>query len=112
VGVKGYLEGKRERPTTDEVSEILRKVEVVADTRTQVRTHHEAPTLTMKLTRCGSPCQAYVAHTDPEHSLSLPWQNGMTRMQTAEERTRVCGGHGLRPHAHIETLLCRMKTLI
>ncbi len=73
VGVKGYLEGNRPPPTTEEVRAILEKLAVVADARAQVRTHREATTLTMKLTKCGPPCQAYVAHTDREHSQSLPW---------------------------------------
>jgi hypothetical protein len=111
VAVKGYLDGLRDRPTTDEVRAILEKLAAVADARAQVRNHREAATLTSKLTRCGPPCQAYVAHTDREHSQSLPWQNGMTRMQTAEERARACSGHGQPQHAHIETLLGQMKAL-
>jgi hypothetical protein len=111
VAVKGYLDVLRERPTTDEVREILRKLQEVAQAKTGVRNHLQPSTLTIKLMECGPPCQAYVAHTDPEHSKSLPWQNGLTRMQTPEERRGITGGHGLPPHAHIETLLCRMKTL-
>jgi len=52
---------------------------------------------------------AYVAYTDPEQSQSLPWKNGLTRMQTAEERT---GKHRLPPQAHIQTLLLRMQKLL
>ncbi len=111
VAVKGYLDGLRDQPTTDEVREILRKLEEVAQAKAAVRNHRNESTLTIKLIHCGPPCQAYVAHTDREHSQSLPWQNGMTRMQTAEERARACSGHGQTQHAHIETLLCQMKAL-
>jgi hypothetical protein len=97
--------GLRGRPTTEEVRGILLKLEEVAKTKAQVRMNRNESTLTIKLMKCGPPCQAYVTHTDPQHSKSLPWQNGMTRMQTAEERA------GLRPHAHIETLLSQMQAL-
>jgi hypothetical protein len=109
--VVGYLEGKRVQPTTDEVREILRKLQEVAQAKAAVRNHRNESTLTIKLMTCGPPCQKYVAHTDVEQSESLPWQNGLTRLQTEEQRRETTGGHGLTQHAHIETLLGQMKVL-
>jgi hypothetical protein len=108
VSVKRYLVSLRHRPTTEEVKAILQKLEEVAQAKAGVRNHRNTSTLTMKLMKCGPPCQAYVAYIDPEQSESLPWQNGLTRMQTAEERI---GGHRLPPQAHVQTLLLRMQKL-
>jgi hypothetical protein len=106
VEVKGYLVSLRPRPTTEEVRAILQKLQEVARAHAQVRNHRDDSSLTIRLRRCGRPCQAYVAYIDPEQSMSLPWQNGMTRMQTAEER------RGLPPQAHVQTLLLRMQKLL
>ena len=96
----------RDRPTTEEVRIILRKLQEVAQAQARVRNHRNESSLSMKLQACGPPFQAYVAYTDPEQSKDLPWQNGLTRMMTAEER------RGLPLQAHIQTLLLRMKTMV
>ena len=105
VSVKGYLVSLRQRPTTEEVRAILHKLQEVARAHAQVRNHRDDSSLTMRLMACGPPCQAYVAYIDPEQSMSLPWQTGMTRMQTAEER------RGLPPRAHMRALLGRLEAL-
>ncbi len=86
VDVKRCLVGVRLRPTTEEVRAILQKLEEVAGAKARVRNHRNESPLTMKLMACGPPCQKYVAYTDVEQSQSLPWQNGLMRLQTAEER--------------------------
>jgi hypothetical protein len=109
VDVKGYLDAKRDRPTTEEVRAILSKLEEVADAKATVRNHRNPSTLIIKLMACGPPCQAYVAYIDPDQSHDLPWQNGLTRVRTEEERTTH--GHGRSKQAHIQTLLYRMKKI-
>jgi hypothetical protein len=85
VEVKGLLDFGL-RPTTKEVRAILQKLQEVAAAKARVRNHRNESDLTMKLMACGPPCQKYVEYIDPEQSQSLPWQNGMTRMQTPAER--------------------------
>jgi hypothetical protein len=100
VAVKGYLDAKRDRPTTEEVRAILSKLEEVANASAKVSNHRNTSTLTIKLMACGPPCQAYVAYIDPDQSHDLPWQNGLTEIRKGNMHT-----------ADVQTLLHRMKKI-
>ena len=98
--VKRYLVSLRGRPTTEEVTAILQKLEEVAGAKDQVSNHRDTWPLQRRLQACGPPLKAYVDYIDPEQSESLPWRNGW--------KTTV---EGMMHDADVSTLLRQMRQL-
>lgn len=86
---RAYLDGKRGRPTTEEVQTVIIKLNEAVNIMTE---RYPDEVLLEKLLLCGPLLKAYLDYINPRHIETLKWKNGWISTETnvCPEKSMLC----------------------